>query len=163
VLKKSEYLIVNMFLRLQLFLLPCFFSAMLHAAEASAPYSPAKVVYDVSSPEPESLENILDRASFLQDIYENNSFEASIVIVVHEGAIPLFVHSENGKKKGFVPELMGRARSLILGEIIQFRVCQASARMQGYSKKDLPGFVTMVPMADAEIVKLQQNGYAYLR
>ena len=119
-------------------------------------YNPAKVVYDLSSADPAKLGNILDRVSLLQKIYNNDSFEASIIVVVHEGAIPLF-------KINAQEELMRRARSLSVGEIIKFKVCKASARMQKIAEKQLRNFVSMVPMADAEIIKLQQAGYAYLR
>jgi hypothetical protein len=126
-----------------------------HAAE----YAPAKVVYDVSSGDPAVMQRILDRASLLQDLYGNNPFEASIVIVVHEGAIPLFSVREPGRNR----ELIDRAHSLSLGEVIRFAACRASAKMQGYEDGDLAEFVAMVPMADAEIVRLQRAGYAYLR
>ena len=134
------------------------FAAMVNA-EGQVAYAPAKVVYDLSSPDPKALEHILDRASMLQNIYQNDPFEASIVFVIHEGAIPLFGNNE----KNQYPELMLRARSLSMGEVIQFRVCKASASMQGYKKADIQDFVSMVPMADAEIVRLQHEGYAYLR
>ena len=58
---------------------------------------------------------------------------------------------------------MRRARSLSMGEIIQFRICKASANMQGYKKEDIQDFASMVPMADAEIIQLQNEGFAYLR
>lgn len=122
-------------------------------------YAPSKVVYDISSPDPKALGFIFDRVNLLQNIYQNDSFEASIVLVIHEGAIPLF----GANDKAIQPELMQRARSLSMGEIVKFRVCRASAAMQGFEKKDIQDFVAMVPMADAEIVKLQQEGYAYLR
>lgn len=32
-----------------------------------------------------------------------------------------------------------------------------------YRPSDVHGFVQMVPMADAEIVRLQKEGYAYMR
>lgn len=134
------------------------FAAMLDAEERIA-YSPAKVVYDISDPDPKALSHSLDRASMLQNIYQNDSFEASIVFVIHEGAIPLFGNKDKNKRS----ELMRRAHSLSLGEVIQFRVCKASASMQGYKKSDLQDFVSMVPMADAEIIMLQNKGYAYLR
>lgn len=134
------------------------FSAIANADEQRS-YAPAKVVYDLSSPEPEALSHILDRASMLQNIYQNDPFEASIVFVIHEGAIPLFGKNEKSRH----PELMLRASSLSLGEVIEFRVCKASANMQGYRRSDLQDFVSMVPMADAEIVRLQHEGYAYLR
>jgi intracellular sulfur oxidation DsrE/DsrF family protein len=34
--------------------------------------------------------------------------------------------------------------------------------MQGYGRGDFEGFIELVPMADAEIVRLQSDGYAYL-
>ena len=148
-------------MRLRLLLAILFFiiSTFLWATEDQKSYKPAKVVYDLASPEPKVLENVLDRISMLQNLYDNNSFEASIVIVVHEGAIPLFTNDDKNKYS----QLMLRARSLTMGEIIQFRICAASARMQGYDASDLQDFTTMVPMADAEIVMLQQQGYSYMR
>lgn len=125
-------------------------------------YKPAKVVYDISSSDSDTLGNILDRVGLLQKIYNNDSFEASIVLVIHEGAIPLFRNlSPEGTENQ--EQLMVRARSLAMGEIIQFRVCEASARMQQITSEHLHDFVSMVPMADAEIIKLQHAGYAYLR
>jgi len=134
------------------------FSAIANAEEQQR-YSPAKVIYDLTSPDPKRLASILDRASMLQNLYQNDSFESSIVLVIHGDTIPLF----GSKGKAVQPELMQRARSLSMGDIIEFRVCRASAALQGFKKDDLQDFVAMVPMADAEIIKLQQEGYAYLR
>ncbi|MES1998937.1 MAG: hypothetical protein V4446_06465 [Pseudomonadota bacterium] len=39
----------------------------------------------------------------------------------------------------------------------------ATAKGHGFEPADIHGFVTMVPMADAEIIRLQQAGYAYMR
>lgn len=122
-------------------------------------YAPAKVVYDVSSPKPEDLTHILDRVSMLQNVYDNNSFEASIILVIHEGAIPLFAKSSDK----FQDELMVRANSLTMGDIIQLRVCRASAKLQGFKTGDFQAFIQVVPMADAEIVELQHQGYAYIK
>lgn len=128
----------------------------LYTYASSNIYKPTKVVYDVSSSDPEALGNILDRISMLQNVYSNDAFDASIIVVVHEGAIPLF-------KLGAVQNLMSRARSLVMGDIIEFKICAASARMQHISVDQLHDFVSMVPMADAEIIRLQHDGYAYLR
>ena len=128
----------------------------LNAVASQNSYRPTKVVYDVSSSDPVVLENILNRVSMLQNIYNNDAFEASIIIVVHEGAIPLF-------KLTAAKDLMRRARSLTMGEIIQFKICEASARMQKITQDQLYDFVSMVPMADAELIQLQHDGYAYLR
>ena len=122
-------------------------------------YAPAKVVYDVASANPDDLRHILDRASLLQNLYGSDPFAASIVIVIHEGAIPLVTKADRNKRKGLVK----RAHSLSLGEVIQFRLCRTSAKMQGFSQKDFDDFIKLVPMADAEIIQLQHDGYAYLR
>ncbi len=127
------------------------------AAEQRA-MAPARVVYDVSSSDPRQLKNILDRVSLLQDLYGHDPFAGSIVIVLHEGVIPLYAKDQPRYQK----ELVRRAQDLAMGEIIQFRLCQASARMQGFERKDFEPFIQLIPMADAEIVKLQHQGYAYL-
>jgi len=39
-----------------------------------------------------------------------------------------------------------------------------SAAFKGYAPKDIHGFVKMIPMADAEIIRLQlEEGYAYIK
>lgn len=125
----------------------------------TTPYQPSKVVYDISDPDPKILGMMLDRASMLQNIYQNDVFDSSIVFVIHEGAVPLF----GKKEKNRYQDIMRRAHGLAQGEIIQFRICKASAAMQGYKEGDIQDFVQVVPMADAEIIKLQKEGYAYLR
>ena len=59
---------------------------------------------------------------------------------------------------------MQRAKSLTENGNIKFRMCKLAAQGHGFKPKDIHGFVEMVPMADAEIVRLQQDeGYAYMR
>jgi intracellular sulfur oxidation DsrE/DsrF family protein len=135
-----------------------FLSLVCGVTAARSEYLPSKAVYDVSTASPEELNRLLDRVSLLQIMYGNDPFDASIVLVVHEGAIPLFARADHK-----LAQLMQRAASLTAAEIIEFRLCGASARLQGFGDKDFHGFVTLIPMADAEIVQLQQDGYAYLR
>ncbi|UCF75761.1 MAG: DsrE family protein [Betaproteobacteria bacterium] len=127
-------------------------------ATGPAAYAPAKVVYDFSSADPTHLKNLLDRVSLLQNLYASDPFAASVIVVIHEGAVPLFA------KQGRLArtDLTQRAQGLTLSDIIQFRLCRASAQMQGFDRNDFDGFIELVPMADAEIVRLQHEGYAYL-
>ncbi|KPK14199.1 MAG: hypothetical protein AMJ67_16465 [Betaproteobacteria bacterium SG8_41] len=120
--------------------------SVIASADEQVTYAPGKVVYDFSSPDPKVLAHLLDRASLLQNLYGNNPFDASIVIVVHEGAVPLFASANQDAHA----DLMHRASSL------------AIARLQGFGSGDFHDFVALVPMADAEIVRLQWAGYAYL-
>ncbi len=129
------------------------------AENKNTSYKPARVVYDVGASRPGRLANVLDRVSMLQNLYGTDPFDASIVVVVHGGAIPLFATRNLKQYKG----LMERASSLTASDVIEFRMCGASARLQGFEAADIHGFVTVVPMADAEIVRLQHQGYAYMR
>lgn len=125
--------------------------------EEPARYTPSRVVYDFTRADLKALQVLLDRVGVLQDIYNSDPFEASIIVVLHDAAIPLFL-SRNPANA----HMLRRAAGLTMTNVIQFRVCQMSARMQGFSKKDFPEFIAFVPMADAELVQLQRTGYAYL-
>lgn len=141
-----------------------------HAAQKEAPwggsevdaivYAPQKALYDVASRSLDDFENVLDRVSYLNTLYNADPFSSSIVLVLHGDEIDFFARS------GYAThgELMQRAHSLTLSGPIEFRMCRVAARSRGYEPDDIHGFVTMVPMADAEIVRLQQEeGYAYMR
>lgn len=130
------------------------------AALEAIDYAPQKVVYDVAVRDREALEGVLDRVSFLNNIYEADPFAASIVVVLHGDEIPLFAIRHHAKNR----ELMTRAQSLTRAGPIEFRMCVVAARAHGYKPEDIHGFVKMVPMADAELVRLQrEEGYAYMR
>ena len=122
-------------------------------------YAPSKVVYDVAAGDREAFEGVLDRASFLNNIYHADPFATSIVLVLHGDEIPFFAIENYPKYQ----RLMTRAQSLTVGGIIEFRMCAQAAAAHGYQPKDIHGFVTLVPMAEAEIIRLQQQGYAYLQ
>ena len=123
------------------------------------PYSKQKVVYDTAVGSVAALTSVLDRASYLSVINGADPFDNKIVIVLHGNEIPFFAIKNYAKYKA----LMDRAQSLTVGGIIEFRMCQIAAKGHGFEPKDIHGFVSMVPMGDAEIVRLQQDGYGYMR
>ena len=126
----------------------------------NAEYSPQRVVYDVAVSDSAALSRVLDRASYLNNLYQADPFAASIVLVLHGDEIPLFAIANYGKYK----ELMTRAQSLTVGGAIEIRMCRIAARGHGFDPEDIHGFVQIIPMADAEIVRLQQeDGYAYMQ
>ncbi len=123
-------------------------------------YKPQKVFYDLTTGDPDELDNVLDRASALFKLYDSDLFESSIVIIIHGDAIAFFATENFSKFK----QHMQRANSLTMGTTIEFRMCNMAAKMMNYSAEDIHGFVSMVPMADAEMVRLQnEEGYAYMR
>ncbi|MBT9614422.1 MAG: DsrE family protein [Burkholderiales bacterium] len=122
-------------------------------------YSKQKVVYDVAVGSVAALTSVLDRASFLSQLNGADPFDSKIVIVLHGNEIPFFAIKNFAKYKA----LMERAQSLSVGGVIEFRMCRVAARGHGFQPEDIHGFVTLVPMADAEIIALQQAGFAYMR
>jgi intracellular sulfur oxidation DsrE/DsrF family protein len=123
-------------------------------------YAPHKVLYDVAVPDMASFVHVLDRVSYLNNIYKADPFDESIVLVLHGDEIPFFA-IENAIK---YHDLMQRARSLTRSGPIEFRMCRVAAKGHGYDPDQINGFVKVVPMADAEIVRLQQEeGYAYMQ
>jgi intracellular sulfur oxidation DsrE/DsrF family protein len=116
-------------------------------------YKGQKVVYDAAVNSVASLTSILDRASYLSALNGADPFETRIVILLHGNEIPFFA----------IKDLMIRAQSLSVGGIIEFRMCKIAAKGHGFEPNDIHGFVSMVPMGDAEIIRLQQEGYAYMR
>lgn len=130
------------------------------ASEIEQVYRGQKVVFDTTAGTPAGLAGVLDRASYLSLLNGADPFDTRVVLVLHGDAIPFFAIKNHSRHK----DLMRRAQSLSVGGVVEYRMCRAAARMQGLEAKDIHGFVKMVPMADAEIVRLQQEeGFAYMR
>ena len=150
----------NRYLLLACLLLP---TTLTLAAEGNAPwghaqldkvsYKPQKVVYDVAVSSVSAFTHVLDRVSYLNNVYQADPFESSIVLVLHGNEIPFFATKNYAKYK----ELMSRAQSLTISGNIRFRMCKVAAEGHGLKPKDIHGFVELVPMADAEIIRLQQE------
>ena len=123
-------------------------------------YKPQKVVYDVHVKTVEAIESVLDRASYLSTITGADPFDQSIVLVLHGSELSFFAIKNCQKYK----EVMHRAQSLVESEAITIKMCKIAAQSQGFSPEDIQGFVEMVPMGDAEIVRLQyEEGHAYMQ
>lgn len=129
------------------------------APDSEIQYSKQKVVYDTAVSSVAALNSVLDRASYLSALNGADPFDNKIVIVLHGAEIPFFAIKNIEKYK----DLMTRAQSLTVGGIIEFRMCKVAAKSRGFEPKDIHGFVSMVPMGDAEIIRLQHEGYGYMR
>jgi intracellular sulfur oxidation DsrE/DsrF family protein len=131
-----------------------------HASVDQVDYKPQKVVYDVAVSSVSALTHVLDRVSYLNTIYQADPFESSLVVVLHGAEIPFFAIKNYAEHEA----LMTRAESLTKSGNIRFRMCKVAAEGQGFKPEDIHGFVEMVPMADAEIIRLQlEEKHAYMR
>ena len=123
-------------------------------------YKPQKVVYDVHVKTVAEVKSVLDRASHLSKITGADPFDQSIVLVLHGPEINFFARKIYTQHK----ELMQRAQSLVESETLIIKMCKIAAEGQGYQPEDIHGFVEMVPMGDAEIIRLQYvEGHAYMQ
>jgi len=122
-------------------------------------YKPQKVVYDVHVTTVEAVESVLDRASYLSTITGADPFDQSIILVFHGAELSFFAIKNYEKYK----ELVRRAQSLVESEALTIKMCKIAAQSQGFAPEDIHGFVEMVPMGDAEIIRLQyEEGPAYM-
>lgn len=148
----------------------CTFIAASNIAAAEAPwgsskltntqYKPQKVVFDAAVNSVSELTSILNRASYLSKITDADPFDSSIIIVLHGREVNYFAIKNFQQHK----ELMLRAQSLVESEVVKFRMCRIAAKGHGYEPADIHGFVEMIPMGDAEIIRLQnKEQHAYMR
>jgi intracellular sulfur oxidation DsrE/DsrF family protein len=130
------------------------------ASVTATEYKPQKVVYDVHVKTVKEVESVLDRASYLSTITGADPFDQSIILVLHGTELSFFAIEHYKKHK----ELMHRAQSLVESEALTIKMCKIAAQGQGFSPEDIHGFIEMVPMGDAEIIRLQyEDGYAYMQ
>jgi len=123
-------------------------------------YKPQKVVYDVNVKSLDAMRGVLDRASYLSKVTGADPFDSSIVLVLHGGEIPFFARANFSKYK----DLADRAQSLVEGEVLKIRMCQIAAEGHGLKPDQIHGFIEMVPMGDAEIIRLQnEEDHAYMQ
>lgn len=131
-----------------------------HSKLTPTKYDPQKVVYDVTTGDLAEMEHVLDRASHLSKITGADPFDQSIVLVLHGSSIKFFA-IENIKK---YEAMLKRAQSMTVGEILSIKMCKLAAEGQGYQAEDIHGFIELVPMADAEIIRLQhEENHAYMQ
>ncbi|MDO9226840.1 MAG: DsrE family protein [Pseudomonadota bacterium] len=130
-----------------------------HGKAVAQAYTKQKVVYDVTVSTESAMRSVISRAQLLVDLNGSDPFDNKVVIVLHGKEIPFFAVKNLEKHR----ELMQRAQSATQTGLIEFRMCKLAAEGHGFQPEDIHGFVGLVPMADAEIVRLQQEGYAYMR
>ena len=131
-----------------------------HGKLTPTEYKPQKVVYDVTTGKLEAMDHVLDRTGYLSTITGADPFDQSIVVVLHGSAIKFFA-IENYSKYS---KMLARAESLVSSEVITLKMCKLAAESQGYQPEDIHGFVELVPMGDAEIIRLQyEEDHAYMQ
>lgn len=94
---------------------------------------------------------LLNIKNFIQDTGPGGA----VIEVVANGAGVLAYTGGDGEMLAQMGEL-GRAGVL-------FVACRNALKMNGIAEEKLPGFITVVPAGITEIVKKQDEGYAYIK
>ncbi|MDP2057088.1 MAG: hypothetical protein Q8K35_04935, partial [Thiobacillus sp.] len=118
-----------------------------HAQAVKQTYAKQKVVYDVTVGSDSAMRSVVSRAMLLADLNGSDPFDSKVVIVLHGNEILFFAIRNYAKYH----ELMQRAQSATQSGVIEFRMCRLAAESHGFEPEAIHGFVTLVPMADAEI------------
>jgi intracellular sulfur oxidation DsrE/DsrF family protein len=80
--------------------------------------------------------------------------------ILIDGNIVDFAIENTGKYQN----ILTRAESLVSSEVLKLKMCKLAAEAQGYRPEDIHGFVELVPMGDAEIIRLQyEEDHAYMQ
>ncbi|WP_461831896.1 DsrE family protein [Aquifex sp.] len=136
-----------------------------HARFVQTPYkAPFKVVVEFYFDEPEKIRPALLWVSNIIYVLSNEPYnfipgeDIDIVVIIHGTEIVTLTKKNKEKYKDIWERIEGMT---MYG--VKFKVCKMAAeQLYGYSEKDFPPFVELVPSAITELLHWQQKGYALL-
>lgn len=136
-----------------------------HAKFVQTPYkAPFKAVVEFYFDEPEKIRPALLWVSNIIYVLSNEPYnfipgeDIDIVVIVHGTEITTLVKKNREKYKDIWERIEGMS---MYG--VKFKVCAMAAKqLYGYTEKDFPPFVELVPSAITELLHWQQQGYALL-
>ncbi len=115
-----------------------------------------KIVYQLNQADPHYQEDVLNSVSALLSKYVD---DIQIAVAVWGPAIHLLAKNP---KRPVAKLLQDRTRSMAEFYGVRFIACNNTLRSLGWSDKDLHDFVQIEEFGAATIMRLQQEGYAYL-
>ncbi len=129
------------------------------------PYkAPFKAVVEFYFDEPEKIRPALLWVSNIIYVLSNEPYnfipgeDIDIVVIIHGTEITTLVKKNKEKYKDIWERIEGMS---MYG--VKFKVCGIAAeQLYGYTAKDFPEFVELVPSAITELLHWQQQGYALL-
>ena len=129
------------------------------ASDGFAPYGHARVelhespaintVWDVNYAEPEQLGALY---SFV--LHTRRQMAGETVIVTHGPELRAFAIENYARYQGVVDQMAELAE-----QGVRFRMCNQALRAAGFEPSDMHGFITVVPVAFAELALWQSRGY----
>lgn len=117
-----------------------------------------RYLFDLDRHTPAEIAALLKTAEEKMSIARAQAQDIQIAIVLHGPDIRVFTKS-NYSTHG---DIVDTAARLDAYGVIDFMVCEFSARQQGITRGDLPSFIDFVPFGPAEIDSLESQGYLRL-
>lgn len=112
-------------------------------------------LFDVVDNGPEKLQKLLQRAEYLSKQANETDKKLTIAMVIHGPDMDIFDKKYYKKQK----KLVDTAARLDADGVIDFKICQTTARSRGIKESSFPAFMEMVPFAPDEINHLEAEGY----
>jgi intracellular sulfur oxidation DsrE/DsrF family protein len=125
----------------------------------ATPYTaPQKVIYDVNLANPSDIKAALNTVKVhIRTLKEFGNPPFKIVIVAHGNEI----NALSRLNKTSFPDMYNAVKEVTdLG--VAIHICRGAAKIRGYNPDDFYDLVTVVPLAPADIAKLQGEGYSYI-
>ena len=125
-------------------------------------YQAPKTVFDFYFDHPQKLAAALYWLQGLYKVMDQAPYDMppddlKTVVVLHGTEITALV------KKNYTKYSDAVERMRYYSELgVEFKVCKLSANQFGYSAKDFPAFIDLVPSAVTELIHWQQQGYALI-
>ena len=150
---------------LSILILLMFSMGMIYAQENTV-----KMVYDLTTKELKNFElRVLKATVANKAYYEGLLRELEISIVIHGGAYKFFLKDPTKSKFKDDTALLSSYKTLakriaILADTyeVEFLVCGSGLKKHALEKKDLYGFVKVIPNATIGLTDKQNEGYAYI-
>ena len=121
-------------------------------------YKPQKVVYHLNHASPldsiKTLGIIQTHVTALQD--QGIGLDSKVAMVIHGNG----VHAFSRLNESAFPDIYKRLKSLANAGV-EIKLCAQTARARGYHDGQFYEMVTLVPLANLEVVSYQQKGYSY--
>jgi hypothetical protein len=125
-------------------------------AEPTEGGTPNKIVYQLNKADPEYQEDIFNSVSAMLGKYVD---DISIVIAVWGPGIHILAKNPKRPVSALTQK---RVRSMAESYGVKFIACNNTMRTVGWGKQDMLDFATVVDFGADAVMRLQQQGYAYL-
>jgi intracellular sulfur oxidation DsrE/DsrF family protein len=112
---------------------------------------PVKIVFDVTSKDPETHQAVIRHINGMSAAYPDSKF----LVVIYGGALPMLV-----KEKSSVESEVSNFKD---SENVSFKVCEQTMKRYNVHESQLIVGVEIVPDGILEIVQRQAEGWGYIK